>query len=99
MTWVTDLSHFVDARTGQLPTNVPGPARRLMEYLTRIVAAATTPHNQRIDQVKFRRRPGHRPCPGVVEYRVWTDERITWKCPCCGDSGIISNWQSTAWDR
>jgi hypothetical protein len=28
MTWITDLSHIIDARTGQLPTNVPGPARR-----------------------------------------------------------------------
>ena len=24
MTWVTDLSHFIDAQTGNLPTNVPG---------------------------------------------------------------------------
>ena len=41
MTWVTDLSHFIDSETGRLPTDVPGPARRLMEHLTRIVAAAT----------------------------------------------------------
>ena len=102
MVWVTDLSHFIDAQTGELPTSVPGPARRLMEYQTRIVAAATTaadgPHHA-MDRIKCRRRPGHRACSGVIEQRVWADERITWQCTRCGDNGVISNWQSTAWDR
>ena len=102
MTWVTDLSHFVDDQTGELPTNVPGPARRLMEHQTRIVAAATAAtdgHDHAGDQIKCRRRPGHRACSGLIEHHVWADERITWRCPRCGDNGIISNWQSTAWDR
>ena len=102
MTWVTDLSHFIDAQTGHLPKNVPGPARRLMEHQTRIVAAATTAaegDDSSRDQIKCRRRPGHRACPGIIEHRVWADQRITWHCPNCGDNGIISNWQSTAWDR
>jgi hypothetical protein len=102
MTWVTDLSHFIDAQTGHLPTNVPGPARRLMEHQTRIVAAATTAvggDGRHPDQIKCHRRPGHRACPGVIEHRLWADQRITWSCPSCGDNGVISNWQSTAWDR
>lgn len=101
MTWVTDLSHFVD-ETGSLPTNVPGPARRLMEHLTRIVAAATAAANdqdQAMHRIKCRRRPGRRACPGVIQYRLWADERITWACPSCSDNGVISNWQSMAWDR
>jgi hypothetical protein len=102
MTWVTDLSHFIDAQTGQLPTNVPGSARRLMEQQTRIVAAATTAavsHDHARDQITCRRRPGRRACPGIIKHRLWADERITWRCPRCGDNGVISNWQSTAWDR
>lgn len=105
MTWVTDLSHFIDTRTGLLPTDVPGVARRLMEYQTRIVAAATAAADghdrttEGIDPIKCRRRPGHCACPGVIDHHVWPDERITWQCPSCGDNGIISNWQSTAWDR
>lgn len=100
MTWVTDLSHFVNER-GNLPTNIAGPARRLAEYLAAIVAAATSADSQGQGKtrIKCRRRPGHRACPGVIEYRLWADERITWECPSCGDNGIISNWQSTAWDR
>ena len=101
MTWVTDLSHFVD-ETGNLPTNIPGPARRLAEYLASIVVAATSAadnQGQAVQRVKCRRRPGREACPGVIEYRLWADERITWKCPSCGDNGVISNWQSTAWDR
>lgn len=101
MTWVTDLSHFID-ETGSVPTNVPGPARRLMEHQTRIVAAATAAaddHDLATCAVQCRRRPGRRPCPGIIEHRLWPDERIRWQCPHCGDNGIISNWQSTAWDR
>jgi hypothetical protein len=105
MTWVTDLSHFIDARTGQLPTNVPGPARRLMEHQTRIVVAATRAADghkratEGTEPIKCRRRPGHRLCPGVIKHQVWADQRIGWRCSSCGDNGIISNWQSTPWDR
>jgi hypothetical protein len=70
--------------------------------LTRIVAAATAAasgHMHAIDQIKCRRRLGHRACPGMIEHHVWADEQITWQCPHCGDSGVISNGQSTAWDR
>ena len=97
-TWVTDLSHFI-GETGSLHRLLNGPGRRLAQHMTAIVAAATT--EQEVDtpiQVRCRRRPMRRPCPGTIEYRVWADERITWQCPRCGDRGVISNWQSTAWD-
>jgi hypothetical protein len=99
MTWITDLSHFVDD-TGSLPRALPGPARRLAEYLTAIVVAATGAHHlsQATPRISCRRRPRRRACPGDIEYRLWADERITWECPSCGDNGVISNWQSTAWD-
>jgi hypothetical protein len=101
MTWVTDLSHFID-ETGNVPTNIPGPARRLAEYLTAIVATATTARGSEghtTGEIKCRRRPGRRACPGFIRHRLWADERITWECPSCGDNGVISNWQSTRWDR
>lgn len=100
MTWVTGLSHFVDD-TGDFSPDLAGPGRRLAEHLGAIVAAATTTAGQGegLRSIRCRRRPGHRACPGVIEYRLWPDERVTWTCPICADNGVISNWQSTAWDR
>ncbi len=99
MTWVTDLSHFVD-ETGDLSPLLAGPGRRLAQHLAAIVAAATSPANgEAPPSIRCRRRPEHRACPGIIEYRLWSDERVTWGCPNCGDNGVISNWQSTAWDR
>lgn len=86
MTLVTDLSHFIDPQTGDLPTNVPGPARGLMEHQTRIAAAATTAadgHDHAVRRIACRRRPGHRACACLIEHRLWPDERITWRCPRC----------------
>ncbi len=101
MTWVTDLSHFIDETTGDFPRNIPGPARRLAEHMVAIVVAATTSETRDEVQppIKCRRRPKRRACPGVIKYRLWPDERITWECPTCGDNGVISNWQSTRWDH
>ena len=101
MTWVTDLSHFID-ETGKVPSRIPGPARGQAQYLTAIVVAATSAadndgHAGR--PVPCRRRPGHRACPGVLEYRLWAEERVTWAWPHCGDYGIILNWRSSVWDH
>lgn len=99
-TWVTDLTHFLD-ETGGFPANIPGPARRLGEYLASIVAAATAADGpgRQSTAIQCRRRPGHCPCPGVVRYRILSDNRVNWACPSCGDNGFIANWQGTAWDR
>jgi hypothetical protein len=97
--WVSDLAHFID-ETGTLHPLLSGPGRRLAEHLTAIVAAATSMRaSGKVADVRCRRRPQRRPCPGNLEYLVQSDERIAWGCPCCGDNGVISNWQSTAWDR
>jgi hypothetical protein len=101
MTWVTDLSHFIDTTTGDLPRDIRGPARRLAEQMVAIVAAATASSNrgEARPSIRCRRRPGRRACHGVISYRLWPDERITWECGACGDNGVISNWQASMWDR
>ena len=98
MTWVTDLTHFLD-ESGTFPPGLPGPARRLAEFLASIVTAATTSRGSSTPLVRCRRRPGHRPCPGLIAHRVLSDSRVYWECPSCGDNGFISNWQGTGWDR
>jgi len=97
-TWVTDLTHFIDD-TGGLHHLLTGPGRNLALHMTAIVAAATTKLARGpAPDVRCRRRPNRRPCAGTIQHRLWPDERITWDCAVCGDNGVISNWQSTAWD-
>ncbi len=98
-TWVTDLTHFID-ETGGLHRLLTGSGRNLALHMTAIVASATTEHTRGgAPEVRCRRRPNRRPCIGTIGHRLWSDERISWSCPLCGDNGVISNWQSTAWDR
>ena len=97
-TWVTDLTHFIDD-TGGLHHLLTGPGRNLAQHMTAIVAAATTKLARGpARDVRCRRRPDRRPCTGTIQHRLWPDDRITWDCAVCGDNGVISNWQSTAWD-
>jgi hypothetical protein len=98
-TWITDLTHFID-ETGGLHRLLSGSGLRLARHMAAIVAAATdqSPRGEAA-KVRCRRRPKRCPCPGIIEYRLCPDERIIWNCPLCGDNGVISNWQSTAWDQ
>jgi hypothetical protein len=97
MAWVTDFTHFLD-ESGGPHRGIAAPARRLGEYFGAIVAAATSDSDV-APQIPCRRRPGRRPCPGVIAHRILTDTSIHWACPHCSDNGFISNWQGTAWDN
>jgi hypothetical protein len=93
---VTDLRHFLD-----LPTDAPGPARRLAEQLGNIVRAATAGEGDIAweSALPCRRRPANRPCPGrIVVLRSETSATIRWQCSACGDDGVISNWADSASD-
>ena len=99
-TFVVDLTHFLTEDGAIAP--MPGPARRLAEYLGTIVADATTfPTEQYSEQrVKCRCRPGRKPCSGKIETDLEPEtDRIVWWCPACGENGFISNWKDTLWDR
>lgn len=96
-TWVVDITHFLDAR-GRLPRD----ARPLMRYMTEIVALASAlvPNQVRIIPLRCRRRPGRRPCEGHLHAKLEGESGgIIWECSGCGDRGLISNWQDTAWDN
>lgn len=95
-TWITDLT---DLESGSLPAALPGPARRLAEYLGSIVAAVTGTEPDDPLGLRCRRRPGRRPCPGEVEGYIDPESNtIHWACLVCGDNGTISNWENTMWD-
>jgi hypothetical protein len=96
-TWIIDLRHYLTPM-GAI-ADMPRPARRLAEYFTSIIVDATT----NLDDppiVRCRRRPGNRPCSGIVMSYPSPDESdaILWHCPVCHDNGIIRGWQNTLWD-
>jgi hypothetical protein len=97
--WITDLSHFL-AVNGSIGPKA-GPAKRLADYLTKIVVDATTvsPTFETPTVVRCRRRPGRKPCGGEIETDIDPDtDQVLWWCPVCGDEGSISNWQGYLWD-
>lgn len=96
-TWIVDLWHYLNP-TGAI-AEMPSRARLLAEYFASIVVDATT----NLDDpptVRCRRRPGHCRCSGVVMSYPTADEQDTifWRCPVCGDNGLIHGWQNTFWD-
>jgi len=89
-TYVIDLTHFLTKEGAIAP--MPGPARRLAEFLGSVVVDATTmlSEHELGNPVKCRRRPGRKPCPGEIEtdFEPETDA-IVWWCPACGENGTI----------
>ena len=98
-TWVTDITHFLSDSGSIAPES--GPARKLAEHIAAIVAESTAALGdiEGYEKVSCRRRPGRRPCQGLID--SWIDPEtgsIYWECPNCGDNGFISNWEGTLWD-
>lgn len=93
---VTDLNHFAD-----LPEDTPGPARRLTGHLSNIVRSATAGDAGTAWETALpcRRRPANRRCPGrIIVLRTEAPAPIRWQCSACGDEGMISNWEDSAFD-
>ena len=98
-TWYTNLQVFLD-ENGAIAVS-SGPARKLAEHITAIVAMASIPEliPSPEYQVRCRRRPGRKPCQGIIEADFDPEDyRIIWWCPVCDDRGYISNWQGSMWD-
>ncbi len=97
-TWISDMQHFVGIDDPEL--DVPARARKMGEYLGRIVSAATSCNvEQPLESViSCRRRPRNRSCPGHIRLVRRQDGNIIWQCSSCGDNGMIYNWQGTVWD-
>jgi hypothetical protein len=98
-TWIADLTHFLDENGHIAPET--GPARRMAEFFVAIVAMVSRPELviPAEYQVRCRRRPGRKPCPGMVEVDLDPEtEDVVWWCPVCGDNGYIQNWKGTGWD-
>lgn len=93
--YVTDLTHFLDAKGAIAPE--PGPARKMADFLAAVVAHASD-FNRSADvpgPVCFKcRKRDHR----VVDTGITEGDIVVWRCLACGTEGQISNWQGTFWD-
>lgn len=100
-TWITDIRHFLNEK-GKIPSDMPPHARTLALHFGRIIESASErqdgAHPIQTD-IPCRRRPGNRKCGGFIMTGIGEEERIEWRCPSCGDNGMISGWQETAWDK
>jgi hypothetical protein len=70
----------------------------MAEFLVNIVATMTHDFDEPLGPIRCRRRPGRKPCPGLLDATFSTDDAILWHCRHCGDRGVITHWQNTFWD-
>ncbi len=96
----TKVGHFLN-EDGELPADLPGPARNLAEFICSLVRSVTSHSFEALvpTGVPCRRRPKRKPCTGEVFAFLNEDiNAIQWKCPTCGDNGFIYDWENTKWD-
>ena len=101
-TWVSNMLHSLD-EDGNFARQ-PGPGRCLAEYFGSIVVEVTSRSRDEQDwtiPIPCRRRPGRKPCLGMIAAGFSKDDpnTIVWECSACGDNGYISGWQETQWDK
>lgn len=73
----------------------------MAEHLSLIVRAATAGDSGSSwpSALPCRRRPRRRACPGLLQlFRTDVPASIQWRCPACGDEGVISGWERTPYD-
>ena len=98
-TWITDMSH--SDYSDEQEHEVPRQAKRLAEYFASIIEGTLRrpPMFATNVGIQCRRRPGRRPCSGVIQSELHPrGNDLRWWCPECGDSGRIYNWIGTRWE-
>jgi len=41
--------------------------------------------------IACRRRPKHKKCSGKLTISRESDKQVRWRCPACGDNGVIND--------
>jgi len=93
--YVTNLHHCLDDKGAIAPES--GPARKLAEFLTAVVAHATDfdRPEQALGPPCFKCRKRR---PPTVETLLTDDGLVVWRCVTCDIEGEISGWEGTFWD-
>lgn len=99
--YTIDIRHYLDEKTGDLPTALPVPAMVIAFFCGSIVAwvSGWPGPDGEFTNVPCRRSRLRKPCWGDVYARLTLDDRIEWRCGACGESGVVSGWRGTRWDR
>ena len=100
--WVVDMHHYLDEKTGDLPSAIPERVLSLAIFFGAIVAWVTDylPVGDEYTNVPCRRSPGRRRCRGeIIAELDRTSGYIVWRCPLCEDNGWIQGLEDTPWDR
>jgi hypothetical protein len=101
-TWVVDMRHYLDEKTGDLPDSLPGRVLSLALFFGSIVSWVTDhlPEGDWHTNVPCRRSPGRKRCLGEIFAELDADALyIVWHCSVCGDNGLIHGWEATFWNR
>jgi hypothetical protein len=97
---VTNIQHFLDDN-GEVP-DLPPEAQELLSFLAAVVQAATITYGQPMTLLEDLGHPviGGTSCTGNLEVWVYAESNeIGWECLECGEEGIVTDWEGTAWDR
>jgi hypothetical protein len=83
---------------GELPMENPRQRRRILRLARFIEYGGPLPRlHCRETLVECQRRPGGRPCLGLMWVLKTEDDEINAFCRGCGDEAMIHNWQRTEW--
>ena len=98
MTLVVDPWHWL-TEEGELPSGNPRLRRNTLRVARVIEYGGTLrPSEGRETLLECSRRPGRRPCEGLLIVIRNPDDHLEAHCPVCGSfEMVVSNWQSTPW--
>lgn len=91
-----DLNHFLG-----IEGDAPAAARRMAAQVYRVVRAATAvgAGPDWPSALACWRRPDRRPCTGrLLVGRAEVPPAARWRCPSCGDEGVVRGWERSPFD-
>jgi hypothetical protein len=97
---IANMRHYLDV-DGSLP-DLPEPALNLAFHLGAIVGWVSRSPSKDFEftNVPCQQRPSRRRCLGEIQACIDPNTgTIEWTCPVCADSGTISGWEGTLWDK
>lgn len=100
MAIITDIQHYLD-EDGLLVKLTP-EASDFALFLTEIITSVSENYGLPLffADTECKGIKDGKPCMGEVEVWVFaSDNRIGWECVECAETGAISNWEGTRWDK